>query len=148
MTSPRLAVRAVIVHLGRLLVVNAYPDGQSDLWCVPGGGAERHASLPDNLRREIFEETGLEIEVGAPVMINEFHAPDTGFHQVDVYFRCTVADGTLPESWQDPEGIVAHRRWASEDELTRLRYKPDSLPRLAWGAPGEILYDPLELLVR
>ena len=25
---------------GRLLLVNAYPGGRSDLWCAPGGGAE------------------------------------------------------------------------------------------------------------
>jgi 8-oxo-dGTP diphosphatase len=47
--SPRLAVRAVVLHEGRLLLVNAYADGQSDLLCAPGGGVETGASLPDNL---------------------------------------------------------------------------------------------------
>ena len=45
--SPRLAVRAVLVHEGRLLLVNAYPDGKSDLMCAPGGGVERGSALPD-----------------------------------------------------------------------------------------------------
>ena len=43
--SPRLAVRAVLMHEGRLLLVNAYPDGKSDLMCAPGGGVELGASL-------------------------------------------------------------------------------------------------------
>lgn len=61
---PRLAVRALIVEEDRLLLVNAYPDLRLDLWCAPGGGVEPHQSLPENLARELFEETGLTIEVG------------------------------------------------------------------------------------
>jgi 8-oxo-dGTP pyrophosphatase MutT (NUDIX family) len=89
MTRPiRVATRALILRDQRLLLVNAYPDGQSDLWCAPGGGAEPHASLPENLAREVYEETGLRITVGAPALVNEFHAPERDFHQVDIYFRC------------------------------------------------------------
>ena len=62
----RVAVRGVIVEAKRLLLVNAYPGQQSDLWCAPGGGVERHASLPENLKREVYEETGLTIAVGPP----------------------------------------------------------------------------------
>jgi len=56
--SPRIAVRAIIVEDGRLLMVNAWPDGRSPLMCAPGGGVEVGSSLPDNLTREVFEETG------------------------------------------------------------------------------------------
>lgn len=148
MTSPRLAVRGLILHDDRLLLVNAYPGRQSDLWCLPGGGVERHASLPENLAREIHEETGLEVSVGPPVMVNEFHDPGSAFHQVDIYFRCTVATARIDPAWRDPEGVVNRHRWASRAELAGLRHKPDSLDELAWGPPGGILYDPLEPLVR
>ena len=57
--SPRVAVRGIILHENRLLLVNAYPGDESDLWCAPGGGAEPGQSLPDNLVREVAEETGL-----------------------------------------------------------------------------------------
>jgi len=142
----RLAVRAVILHVGRLLLVNAWPGGTSDLWCAPGGGVERGASLPDNLMREVFEETGLRIAVGAPCLVNEFHDPDSGFHQVDVYFRATIASGSLSDDWQDPEGIVNRRRFVSQDELRALRFKPDSLPDIAFGQGFG--YDALEPIVR
>jgi len=146
--SPRLATRALILHRDRLLLVNAYPGGISDLWCAPGGGAEPGASLPDNLIREVHEETGLTVTVGAPALINEFHDPATGFHQVDVYFRCTVIAGRLDRHWRDPEGVVTDRHFFSrtELELGRVRFKPDSLPGAAWG--GGLTYDPLEVIVR
>ncbi len=144
--TPRLAVRALILHQDRLLLVNAYAGGVSDLWCAPGGGVESGASLPDNLRREVLEETGLTISVGAPCLVNEFHDPPRGFHQVDVYFRCTIELGEVTDDWRDPEGIVTERRFFNRAELATIRYKPDSLPDAAWGTG--ILYDPLELIVR
>ena len=147
-TSPRLAVRAVILHEGRLLLVNAYPDGQSDLMCAPGGGVELGASLPDNLIREVFEETGLKIDVGVPCLVNEFHDPTRGFHQVDVYFHCQVIGSPQIEAdWQDLERIVTDRRWVTRDQMTGLRVKPDALIDVAFGGAG-ITYDPLELIVR
>jgi len=145
--SPRLAARAIILHQDRLLIVNAWPGGVSDLWCAPGGGVERGTSLHDNLAREIHEECGLEIAVGPPCLVNEFHDPDRDFHQVDIYFRFTIVGGTLSDDWRDPEGIVTERRLVSRDELAGLRHKPDSLGAVAWGDEGAISYDPLELLV-
>ena len=143
---PRLAARALIVDHDRLLLVNAYPGGQSDLWCAPGGGVEAGASLPDNLAREVHEETGLAVTVGDPALVNEFHDPATGCHQVDIYFRCTIAGGAVTSDWRDPEGVVTERRFFSRAEMADIRFKPDSLPAVAWGQG--LFYDPLEVIVR
>ena len=91
----RIACRAIIVRDGRLLLVNAFPGPTSNLWCAPGGGAEPGQSLPDNLAREVYEETGLLTEVGAPCLVNEFHNPADDFHQVEVFFRCRIIAGEL-----------------------------------------------------
>jgi 8-oxo-dGTP diphosphatase len=70
--------------------------------------------------REVHEETGLVVEVGAPCLVNEFHDPDGGFHQVDVYFRCAiVGDARSTDGWTDPEGIVNRRRWVTRAEMER-----------------------------
>ncbi len=146
--TTRLATRALILHQDELLLVNAFPGGKSDLWCAPGGGVEPGHSLPDNLIREVREETGLTVAVGAPVLINEFHDPVSGFHQVDLFFRCTITAGRLDPSWRDPEGVVTERRFFSQADLFhgKIRFKPDSLIGAAWGQ--SLLYDPLEVLVR
>jgi len=146
--SPRLAARAIILHEDRLLLVNAYPAGLSDLWCTPGGGVERGNSLHDSLIREIYEETGLSITVGTPALVNEFHDPSRDFHQVDIYFRCHITSGSLDMKWRDPEGIVSCRKFFTRADMSDIRFKPDSLVDVAWSTGNAISYDPIELIVR
>jgi len=142
-----VAVRAVIVQDGRLLIVNAYPGDSSDLWCAPGGGVEKGASMPDNLQREVFEETGLAIRVGEPCLVSEFNQKSSGFHQVDVFFHARVIGRARGEGWVDTEGVVNRHRWVTESELRLVRFKPDSLLQIAFGRAEGVLYDPLEELV-
>ena len=48
---PRVAVRAIIIHEDRLLLVNAWAGQKSPLMCTPGGGVNIGTSLPENLKR-------------------------------------------------------------------------------------------------
>lgn len=147
--SPRVAVRAILKHEGRLLLVNAYPNGQSELMCAPGGGVETGTSLPENLIREVFEETGLHITVGHPCLVNEFHDPASGFHQVDVYFQCQIDGSTeVDPNWKDKEAIVSQWRWVAAAELKEIHHKPDSLHAVAFEDANDIMYDALEVIVR
>lgn len=142
----RIAARAVILQEDRLLLVNAY-KGRGDLWCAPGGGAEPHSSLPENLAREVHEETGLSVTVGAPCLVNEFHDPNRNFHQVEVFFRCALAAGELNDSWEDPEAIVSLRKWVTRAELEAMTVRPKSLAGVAWGDDNRVGYDALEAIL-
>lgn len=144
----RLAVRAIIMREDRLLLVNAYPGGQSDLWCAPGGGVRSGTSLPDNLKREVHEETGLTVAPGPLALVNEFHDPASGFHQVELFFRATIIAGQIDHTWRDSAGIVTSRRYFAPAELAAIRFKPDSLATVAFGPETATHYDALEQIVR
>ena len=143
----RPGVYAVLLDKGALLATHQadpLPEYQ-----LPGGGIDRGEHPIAALHREVMEETGLTVAVGQPALINEFHDPMSGFHQVDIFFHCTITAGQINPKWRDPEGIVTQRRFFARDdlELGRIRFKPDSLPTAAWGGEG-LLYDPLERLIR
>jgi len=143
----RIAARAILLHHDRLLLVNAWP-GRTDLWCAPGGGVHTHDGLAQTLVREVHEETGLTVRPGAPCLVNEFHDPHGTFHQVEVFFRCTLLSGDPDGDWTDPERVVTHRRWLSREALADVPHRPRSLGPAAWGAPGGAIHDPLEAILR
>lgn len=141
----RIAARGLIIREGALLLVNAFRNSAGALWCAPGGGGESGEGLTATLRREVREETGLDITPGALAGVSEFHNPADGFHQVDVFFHAT-ANGPMPEQWSDPEGVVVERCWASVASLAKLSYKPDHLAEMAFsGRPAT--YHPLHRMV-
>ncbi len=144
--TPRIAARGILLRDDKLLIVNAW-KGATHLWCAPGGGVDVHDSLRDTVAREIYEECGLQVAVGAPCLVNEFHDPGGPFHQIDIYFRCTLLSGETDMHWADPEGVVSHRRWVSRAELAQIPHKPDSLAEVAWDDAGHLTYDPLEPIV-
>ena len=145
---PRIAVRAIIIHENRLLLVNAWAGQKSPLMCTPGGGVNAGTSLPENLVREVFEETGLNITVGAPALVNEFHFPEKEYHQVEVFFRCALS-GTaqISADWKDTEAVVNRHIWVTQDELVDVMHKPSSLGAVAFDPDCSLKYDPLELIV-
>ena len=144
MSAPRVAARAIIVVAGRVLLVNAYPGEQSDLWCPPGGGAERGQSLQANLRREVLEETGLRIRPGRLLGVSEFVKAETGFHQVELLYRARLLDPADAAVLADPEAVVNRLRWVDARTFATLRVKPDCLGRLAFGPAGAVVHEALQ----
>ena len=143
--SPRVAVRGILIVKGRMLLVNAWADAQKTLLCAPGGGVMVGTSLPENLKREFYEETGIEIIVESPCLVNEFHDEKSEFHQTEIFFRCNLKNGTqIPEGWIDTEAIVTRHVWATPEEMKTLEIKPDSLAAVAFAPETGISYDPLE----
>lgn len=140
--QPRLAARALIVHDGALLLVNAGPVVGDDRWCAPGGGVEAGAHLKDNLAREVYEETGLAVEIGELCAVSEFFDRAINVHQVDLFFRATVATRDLAPDWVDVAGVVARRGFFTWPEVAAMDVFPRFLRDGFWNAGGmpDIIY--------
>ena len=69
MNSPRRnpipAVAGVIVRDGEILLVRRGVEPSKGKWSIPGGSVEWGETLVEALKREVCEETGLEIQVQA-----------------------------------------------------------------------------------
>jgi ADP-ribose pyrophosphatase YjhB (NUDIX family) len=87
----------VIIDDGRLLLVErARPPGKG-LWAVPGGRVSSSETLADAVRREVREETGLDVEVGDVVWVGESIGPGSppAWHYTIIDFEARVVGGDL-----------------------------------------------------
>jgi len=57
----RPAIYGIVLHQGRLLVAKAR---STQNYVLPGGGIEKGEAVDAALKREVWEETGIEVEVG------------------------------------------------------------------------------------
>ena len=99
---PILAVGAVVVSRGRALLVRRGNDPAKGLWSIPGGKVELGETIHDAVRREIKEETGLDIKVGRRLRIlQRIFRDDSGrvrYHYVLIDFCAVPIGGTLSAS--------------------------------------------------
>lgn len=97
----RIAMKAVIVNNGKILLLReaaTYGDGtQRGRYHMPGGRIEPGENFEDALRREVKEETGLEIVIEYPLYVGEWRPVIRGVpHQiVATFFVCTMKAGEI-----------------------------------------------------
>ena len=84
-----------------------------NLWDIPGGRINTGTALQENLRREVFEETGLGI-LGEPKLLYAQDILKSEKHIVRLTFRAR-ADGE-PRLNEESTDF----RWVSADEMLKL----------------------------
>jgi len=130
--SPRLSVRALIVEDQKILLVNATPDKGDGKWCVPGGGVDAGENIKDGLVREIYEETGLKIQVEDLICVSEFFDREKNFHQIDLFLKCKLTDGNLSDEWRDEAGVVEKRGFFTLEDMANMNVLPAFLKTDFW----------------
>lgn len=103
-STPDGAVQFLVVHRPR------YDD-----WSIPKGKLEPGESVEDAAHREIQEETGLLVELGATLPNSEY-LDRHGRPKIVHYWRMTPVGRT---AWE-PNGEVDELRWITAPEAAKL----------------------------
>jgi 8-oxo-dGTP diphosphatase len=113
----RLRVVAAVVRRGDAILITRRPDraDRPGQWEFPGGKVEPGETEPAALQREIREELGCAIEVGALLLRHAHRYPDL---EVELaFYAARLPEGAAPA----PLGVAAIE-WARADTLERYDF--------------------------
>lgn len=83
------------------MVVVRHRAGDAIYHLLPGGGVTYRETLADAVTREVREETGLDVRVGRPLLINDTVDPVGTRHVVNITFAADVIGGSLTDDPDD-----------------------------------------------
>ncbi|MCL7392033.1 MAG: NUDIX hydrolase [Thaumarchaeota archaeon] len=116
---PVVAVGALILQDHNILLVKRVNEPGKGKWSIPGGTVELGESLKDAVVREVYEETGLVVEVLELLdiieVIRKDDAGNIAFHYVILDYLARPVGGNLRAA-SDASDVL----WASVDEAMNM----------------------------
>ncbi|HEW89828.1 MAG TPA: NUDIX domain-containing protein [Candidatus Bathyarchaeota archaeon] len=106
---------SALVQRGRyVLLVRRGREPEADSWSLPAGLVEIGETVEEATKREVFEETGIEVEVKG--LLGVYDLMGAGYHYVVICFRCEPLNLNVR-----PGADVEDARWWEVEELAGLK---------------------------
>jgi ADP-ribose pyrophosphatase YjhB (NUDIX family) len=112
---PIVGVGGVVIHRNRALLIRRGCEPLKGEWSIPGGMLELGEELAEGVRRELKEETGLDVEPLEIVAAFDrifWEGKRPRYHYVIVDYVCRLKRGRLK-----PASDVVDARWVRREEM-------------------------------
>jgi 8-oxo-dGTP diphosphatase len=106
---------------GIVAVQHKRPERPEPYWIFVGGGIEKGETIPEAGKREVLEETGLEVRISRLLYIREFYNDrNVEFYMLAEHLSGEITVGTDPEMDKHlvAAGIIAFDSLENDESLT------------------------------
>jgi ADP-ribose pyrophosphatase YjhB (NUDIX family) len=113
--QPLVGVGGVVIHRNRVLLIRRGTEPLKGEWSIPGGLVEVGEELAAAVRRELKEETGLDVEpVGVVLAFDRImrEGRRVKYHYVIIDYLCRRKRGRLR-----PASDVLEAQWVRREDL-------------------------------
>lgn len=97
--TPKVDLRGAVFHGDQVLLVRERSDG---CWALPGGWADVCETPRQGVAREIWEESGYQVQVERLAVVRDYHAhryqPKHPTHIYKLFFLCSITGGVPTHS--------------------------------------------------
>ena len=120
---PMIGVGALIFREGRMLLVKRSKEPGKGLWSIPGGRLELGETIVEAVKREVFEECGVQIDIVRILEVMDNIQRDNDgrirYHFILIDMLANYISGE-PEAQSDADEC----RWVTPEELDKLDMSP------------------------
>ncbi len=122
MTTQQIGVKAIIEKNGKILVIrrSSKYEHLTDAWDIPGGRLEFGEEPEAGLRRELQEETGLELDKIKQILDASTVFKNEEKQIVRITYLCTVKETNQSEKISDEHTSL---EWVPRENLKALEFK-------------------------
>lgn len=118
--APVVGVGGVVIHGGRALLIKRGSAPLEGQWSIPGGTLELGESLQEGVRRELLEETGIEVRILELIEVFDRIFRDASgeiqYHFVIVDYLCELVSGEASAA-----SDVTATAWVTEADLSNYK---------------------------
>jgi len=132
-----IACRAVAVIIQNNHILFAKNNHHTSAYYLVGGGIEQHESSRDAVVREIYEETGLSLEVDRLILVQErFHTSLVNgekCHEIAFYYLIKSSSIPIEDGTVTDQGDNETLHWLPIDKLSDYDIVPPFLKTFDFG---------------
>ena len=140
----RIRVAALIVKDNSILLVkHVHPETKYEWWVPPGGGVEQEDNtIFDAAKREVWEETGLNVKVREEFSyIREFFDEENNTLNLEIFVGAEIINGDLKinniyGNGRD-EYYIKSVKWISKGELNEIEIFPEIIKENSFWVKGK-----------
>jgi len=123
-------VGVIVIKEDKILLIHRFKDGR-DFWVIPGGSVEKGESLEEAGKREIGEETGLEVSIGEKLWDYENDYYGDGIRKEYYFMASKVSDGELKFTGEElnwaPKEDKYQPEWVELDKIKDINLVPEAI---------------------